>query len=378
VNEVLNNLIVTTEREKQNADTRYRNTQSRLASLPAAEKNLVNMQRDFDVANELYNYLLKKKAEAAISQASIAPQAKIIDPAQAEYATRLGPNLMIFLLAGLMAGLIFPVILILILAVFKNRIESVDEIESRLEIEVLDEIIHHKFKTGLPVVDYPQSGISESFRNLKVKLLNRIPDPVQKVISINSLISGEGKSFISANFAAILSMSNKRVLLIGTDLRNPSLQSYFGPASGKGLSAYLGNEADFNEIIKPTKTPSLFFVHAGELPENPSELLENSRFAELIETARSYFDYIVLDNAPMLLVSDANWTTRFADINLFVLRMNYSRRNETNDINKIVRFNQVKNAYAIVNDAPYKVYSYAARYYKKGYGSYRSNMRVAR
>jgi capsular exopolysaccharide synthesis family protein len=376
--ELLNNLIASTEREKQNADSRVRSTQSRLATLPSAEKNLINMQRDFDVNNELYNFLLKKKAEAAISQASIAPQAKIIDPALAEYATRLGPNLMLYLFAGLFAGLIFPLLLILILAVFKNKIESIDEIEAKLEIEVLDEIIHHKYKSGLPVLDFPQSGISESFRNLKVKMLNRITEAGSKVISINSLIAGEGKSFISANFAAILSMSNKRVLLVGTDMRNPKLHSYLGPISGKGLSDYLNNEADFNEIIKTTKTPLLFLVQAGELPKNPSELLENGRFAEFIESARNFFDYIVLDNAPMLLVSDANWTIKFADINLFVLRINYSRRDETKDINKIVRYTQIQNAFVIVNDTPHKSYTYASRYWKKGYGNHHSNLRVAR
>lgn len=376
IEETLNNLISSTEREKQNIDSRYHSVQSRLTGLPEAEKNLISMQRDFDVNNELYNFLLKKKAEAAISQASIAPQAKVIDPALSEYAVRLGPNLLLYAFAGLFFGIVIPFILILLFGIFNNKIETVKEVESRLMVKILDEIIHHKYKSNLPVIEYPQSGITESFRSLKVKLLNKFQEPWQKVISINSLISGEGKSFISANFAAILSMSNKRVLLVGTDLRNPTLHLFLDTKAGDGLSSFLKNETDFDEIINKTSTPNLFFVQAGAVPQNPSELLENGRFEEFMNTARGQFDYIVLDNAPLLLVPDANLTTRYADISLFILRLNYSRKDEVSDINKIVENSGIKNAYVILNETPQKGYKYGSRYWKNGYGNYYKKMRV--
>jgi tyrosine-protein kinase Etk/Wzc len=377
VEETLNNLISTTEQEKQNIDSRYRTVQARMTVLPEAEKNLISLQRDFDVNNELYNFLLKKKAEAAIMQASIAPQAKVIDPAMSEYAIRLGPNLFLYAFAGMFAGLVIPFIIILFLGIFKNKIESVKEIEARLKVPVLNEIIHHKYKAPLPVVDYPQSGITESFRDLKFKLMRKIPEPWQKVISVNSLISGEGKSFISANFAAILSQSDKSVLLVGTDLRNPKLHSFLETREGDGLSDYLKNEMGFDQIINKTSSPNLFFVQAGSVPQNPSELLENSRFEEFIRIARERYDYIVLDNAPLLLVPDANLTTRYSDINLFILRLNYSRVEEISDINKIVENSGVKNAFVVINEAPQKGYKYGSRYWKKGYGNYYKKMRIA-
>lgn len=377
IKESLDNLIFNAKREKQNIDSRFQTVQARLTQLPETEKNLISMQRDFDVNNELYNFLLKKKAEASISQASIAPQAKIIDPALSEYAVRLGPNLIIFVFSGIFLGLIIPFLLITLVGYFNTKIESEIEIESASKIPVLDEIIHHKYKDSLPILNHPHSGITESFRNLKVKVLNKIPEQHQKVISINSMISGEGKSFISANFAATLSLNKKRVLLVGTDLRNPSLNSVLDIQSGKGLSSFLSNESGFDDIIHSTSFENLFFVQSGAIPDNPSELLENEMFEQFVNIAREQFDYIVLDNAPLLLVPDANWTSRYSDINLFILRLNYSRKKEISNINKLIVNVGIKNSFLVVNDAPQKGYGYGSRYWKKGYGNYNKKMKIA-
>ncbi|MBN1820783.1 MAG: polysaccharide biosynthesis tyrosine autokinase [Prolixibacteraceae bacterium] len=377
IEESIGNLILNTQREKQNIDARYRNVQSRLSRLPESEKNLISMQRDYDVNNDLYNFLLQKKAEASITRASIAPQAKIIDPAQSAYAEKLGPKIIIFIFGGLFLGILIPFLFITISGFFNNKIESVNEIENASGIPVLDEIIHHKYKHPLPVFSHPRSGITESFRNLKVKVLNKIPEPGQKVISVNSMDSGEGKSFISANLAAALSLGNKKVLLVGTDLRNPSLHKTFEIHDGKGLGSYLNNEAEFDEIINPASSENLFFARSGEVPENPSELLESNRFEEFINTARDRFDYIVLDNAPLKLVPDANWTSRFSDIKLFTLRLNYSRKNEVYNINKHVSLTNLKNSFIVVNDTPMQAYGYGSRYWKRGYGKYNKKMRIA-
>jgi len=377
IEKTLDNLIETARREKQNINSRYNTVQARLSSLPETEKNLIAMQREFDVNNELYNFLLKKKAEAAISQASIAPQAKVIDPALAEYAERIGPKLILFAFAGIFAGLIIPFLIITFLAFFNNRIQSSREVESASKVPVIEEIIHHKYRDPLPVFNHPHSGITESIKSLKVKLLRAAPDIGRKVISVNSLISGEGKSFISANLAAALSSGNKRVLLVGTDLRNPRLHTYFGVNEENGLSSFLNNEVNFDEITNTTSYTNLFFTQAGYIPENPSELLENNKFEEFINTARSRFDYIVLDNAPMLLVPDANLVGRVADTSLFILRINYSRKNEISDINKIIRDNKLKNAYVVINDALQRGYGHSYKYWKKGYGNYNRKLRIA-
>lgn len=373
----LDNYINNATREMQNINSRYNSVQSRLSRLPESEKNLISMQRDFDVNNNLYNFLLQKKAEASIKLASIAPQAKIIDPALSEYAQKVGPVLMIYFFGGIFIGIIIPFLIITFTGFFNNRIESVKDIESNSEIPVLAEIIHHKYKDNLPVMNHPRSGITESFRNLKVKINKKFNDPRNKVISINSLVSGEGKSFISTNFAATLSLSNRKTLLVGTDLRSPTLHKFLGVKSGKGLSSFLNNDCGFDEIVCQSPSENLHYVLAGDVPNNPSELLENGMFEQFLNIARQRFDYIVLDNAPIKLVPDAHSTCIYSDINLFILRLKHSRQDEIHEINKMVAFNEIKNSFIIINDAPHHAYGYGNKYWRKGYGNYRKTFKIA-
>ncbi|NQU85620.1 MAG: CpsD/CapB family tyrosine-protein kinase, partial [Mariniphaga sp.] len=202
-------------------------------------------------------------------------------------------------------------------------------------------------------------------------------EPNKKVISVNSLVSGEGKSFISTNFAATLSLSGKRVLLVGTDLRNPTLHTFLGTKQDIGLSSFLNNESGFDEIINQSSSENLFYVLAGEVPDNPSELLENGMFEQFLNIARERFDYIVLDNAPIKLVPDANWTNRYSDINLFILRLKYSRQAEIPEINKMVTLNEIKNSYLVINDTAISSYGYGNKYWRKGYGNYHKKTKTA-
>lgn len=366
--ENLRNLLQNAEREKQNMEARFQNIQARLKQLPETEKKLIEMQRDFDVNNELYNFMIKKKAEASINLASIAPQAKIIDEALEERAVYVGQNIIIYLFGGLFAGFLIPFLFVTISGYFNNKIESPEDIEKDSKLPLYDGIINHSYKDKLPVVKYSRSGIAESFRGLKINLQYVISNPDKKVISVNSLISGEGKSFISSNFAAILSMTNKRVLLVGADLRRPRLHSFLEINEDIGLSTYLNNDHSFEEVVTETDVPNLYLAQAGKIPDNPSELLESKKFEDFLSEARLLFDYIVIDNAPILLVPDAIWTSRHSDVNLFVLRLNYSLKEQIKKINKITEFNKIKQASIVLNGVNRKGYGYGKNYWKEGYG----------
>ncbi|NOY95844.1 MAG: polysaccharide biosynthesis tyrosine autokinase [Chlorobi bacterium] len=364
----LHNLIRDAERDTQSINNRFNTIQARLAKLPETEKRLVDIQRDFEVKNELYNFLIKKKAEASILQASIAPQAKVIDPALVETAVRVGPVLIFYLFGGIVLGFLIPFIFITVIGFFDNSIASLEEIEKESKIPVLDGIIHHKYKVKLPVIEHPRSGIAESFRGLKVNLQEVLNQPGSKVISINSLLPKEGKSFISTNFAAILAMYNKKVLLVGADLHKPSIHLFIGEKSDTGLSSFLDNQTSFEEIIQPTQVTNLSLIQAGASRSNPSGLFDNGRLEEFFNRARAAFDYIVLDNAPVLLIPNAIVINQFADVNLFILRLNQSHKDQIKQINKIVEFNKIKQASILVNDVPHKGYGYAHKYWKQGYG----------
>jgi len=372
----LKSVINTIKQENENINQRYRTIQGRLSQLPETEKNLIGMQRDYDVNNELYNFLLKKKAEAAISHASIIPQAKIIDPAMSAYAKKLGPKIILFVLGGLFLGLIIPFLIITLSGFFNNRIESLHEIESKSQIPIINEIVQHKFKSNVPVINNPRSGIAESFRNLKMNLTSN-GDKIPQVISINSMISGEGKTFVSANLSSIFALSNKKVLLVGTDLRNPKLHSFLKINKALGLSNYLRGENSFDEVLTNTEIPNLYFVEAGPIPSNPTDLLESVNLKTFISTAREEFDFIILDNAPLLLVPDAICTNKLSDLSLFVFRLNYSRKDEIRELNNLVKKHLIKNASVVINCAVQRGYGYGKRYWKNGYGEKIKNVKTA-
>ncbi len=375
--ETLKNQIKSTETKLSSMKERYSSIQERLKKLPETEKQLVGIQREFDLNNELYTYMLQKKAEASISKASIAPEVQVIDPAIVDAAIKVGPSMVKNVFAGLMGGFILPFVFITLVGFFNNKIETREEIEKSSHIPVLEGIIQHKYNTKLPVIQHPRSGIAESFRGLKSNLNAILEQPGAKVVSINSLIPGEGKSFISSNFSAILTKANKKVLLIGADLHKPTLHKYLDVQESFGLSNYFKNEKAIEEIITNTSVPNLQFIQAGPIPNNPSDLLDNSKFERLVDVARLMFDYIIIDNAPILLVPDAILTSSFSDVSLFILRINHSHKDQIKQINKVVDFNKVKRAAIVINDAPDRGYGYGNKYWKKGYGEYKNKMSIA-
>lgn len=378
--QTISNQQKSSELKLQSLNERHRSIQQRLRRLPETEKQLIGVQRDFDLSNEFYTYMLQKKAEASISQASIAPEIQIVDKAFVEAAKQTGPTLIINLAFGFLGGSFIPFIIITLMIFFSNKIETISEIERGSKVPVLDGIMKHMYKVYLPVVHHPRSGISESFRGLKTNITTLLENQESKVISVNSLIPGEGKSFISSNLAATLAKTNKKVLLIGADLHKPTLHMFIDTPISQGLSNYLSNEKTIEEIVAETSIQNLFFIQTGEIKENPSDLMDSTRFEKLFEYARKNFDFVILDNAPLLLVPDAILTSRFSDLVLFIIRINYSHKDEIRQINKVVEFNKIENAAIVANGVRESSYSYGygnrKKYWKNGYGEYKSRLKI--
>lgn len=380
--ETLNNQLQATIAKKESLQKRYDTVQERLKKLPDTEKQLVSIQREFDLNNELYTYMLQKKAEASISKASIAPEVQVIDEALVEAAERTGPNLIVKLGTGLIAGVIIPFIFITLLSFFNNKIETLEDVEKLSDIPVFEGIVRHKYKEKLPVVHFPRSGVSECFRGIKSNVNAIFDQPGPKIISINSLVPGEGKSFISSNLSAALSKANKKVLLIGADLHKPTLHLYLDIKESIGLCDFLSGEKNIEDIITTTIYPNLSFIQAGDYPENPSDLLDSSKLNTLFDYARKSYDYIVIDNAPLMLIPDTIVTSRLADVSLFIVRVNQSHKDQVKQINKIVGFNKLEHAAIVINDMPESGYGYGyygnrRKYWKKGYGEYKHKMSIA-
>ena len=376
LDQTLKNQLQATELKMRSLDERYSSIQKRLIRLPETEKKLIEVQRDVDLNNEYYNYMLQKKAEASLTKASISPEIRIIDSAIVEAAKQTGPNLAKNVLLGFFGGAIVPFIFISLIGFFNNKIETINEVEKESKIPVFEGIMRHKYKVKLPVIHHPRSGLAESFRGLKTNINTLVERADSRVISVNSLIPGEGKSFISSNLAVIFSKTNKKVLLIGADLHKPTLHEFLGVKETFGLTNYLNNEKSIQDIIFATEITNLYLIQTGFVSENPSDLMDSIKFEKLMEQTRKMFDYVVIDNAPLLLIPDAILMSQLSDITLFILRMNYSHKNEIKQINKITNFNKIDTAAIVLNDTPESGYGYGygyrKKYWKKGYGEIKS------
>lgn len=371
--ETVKKQLEATDNKMKSLQARYNTVQSRLRKLPEKEKRIVGIQRDFDLNNELYNYLMQKKAEASMLKASVAPDVQVLDPARIETARFIGPNLMKMLAIGVVGGLFLPFLAITLISLFNSKIETREEIEHIAKIPVFEGIIKHRYKDNLPVIQHPRSGIAESFRGLKSNLIALFKNQECIVVGVNSLIPGEGKSFIASNFSAVLAKSNKKTLLIGADLFKPTLHDYFGLKETDGLGSFLKNEKSLEEVIVKTNIPNLDFIQGGSAHHDPSDLTDTPKFGQLIEDARKFYDYIVIDNPPLMLIPDTILTSKFSDIVLFVLRINFSHKEQIKQINKIVDFNKIQKSAIVINEVPGRDYGYGKKYWEKGYGEHKYN-----
>ncbi|MCW0483150.1 GumC family protein [Gaoshiqia sediminis] len=357
-----------------NLTRRIENMNAQLKLYPKTEQELMNIKRSFDLNNELYTFLLKKRAEAAITHASNVPDTQILDQAAPDITVQTGPSMTMNVAVGGFMGLAIPFVIIIVMNYFNDKINSAEEIEQMTSIQVIGNLINNNNKKEpLPTIRHPRSAIAESFRELRTNLRFLYPDESSKVISINSVIPREGKSFTAVNLASMIAINSMKVLLIDCDMRKPSAHKYLSCENTVGLSTYLIGQHERNEIIQKTKIENLQLISGGPVPPNPSEMLETGRLKQLISECRIEYDYIIIDNSPLSLVSDGIIISQFTDINLFVLRQDYSTKGEVRFINHMNTDKSMKNAGIILNDINLRKHAhtgyYGAKYsFKSSYG----------
>ena len=374
--ETLDNLITQSEFKMKNFDDQIAEINSQMTSMPQTEQQLMNMKSQFDLNNELYTFLLQRRAEAAISHASNQPDARVLDPARSTTVRQTGPNRIMFLAAGVCLGGVIPFIIIVLSIYFNEKLKSAEEIEQMTDIPIIGNIIHNPYNNDpTPAIKNPRSAIAESLRELRTNLRFIQPDKSHKIISVHSVIPGEGKTFTTLNLATILAMNNKKVLLIDSDLRKPSIHKFLNLENKEGLSTYLVGANDLKDIRVKTRIENLSFIPGGPIPPSPSELVENPRYEELLKTFKDQYDYIIIDNPPLTMVSDGIIMSYYSDLNLFVLKQDYSSKDQVKFLNYVTKQRQMKNPGIIFNDINTTKYIYAGYYgskynYKNSYGHY--------
>ena len=346
----VNSLLANEQRELAKLQIQKNEINSQLAEMPKTERTLLGFKRDFDINSQLYNYLLQKSAEAAISLASNDPDVQVLDKASIENVEKVGFKPYVNVLIGLIFAFLITFIAIILSEFTNTRLKNAEYVMGSLNLSIAGFIPHNASNMGIPVLKRPYSAITESFRDLRTTLQFLLQDSNKNIIAIHSAIRGEGKSFVSVNLASILAMSGKKVLLIEGDFRNPHLFRALDLKNENGLSDFLIHGSSLNDILKKSAIEGLSFISAGLMAPRLSEMVSAERVNQLLAVAKQQFDYILIDNAPFKMVADAKIFASQSDINLFVLRMNYSSEDELAFINKTASEEMTKNMIVVVND----------------------------
>jgi tyrosine-protein kinase Etk/Wzc len=349
--------------------------------LPSTERQLINIQRKFDLSNTVYTYLLEKRSESSIARASSVSDNRIIDKASFFSSIQIKPRTKINLIIAFILGFILPVTAIVLIDFFNDRVMDKSDIERKTKVPIIGYISHSEGKNEIAVVEKPGSSLAESFRSVRTSLKYFVKGNEKAVIAVSSTISSEGKTFISVNLASIIAMLGKKVLLIGLDLRKPRINKIFEFDSSPGMSTYLSGNDDYEETIRKTQIDNLFYAPSGPIPPNPAELIETEQMKMFIQRAKKEFDYIIIDTPPVAIVTDTLLLAPYVNINLFIVRQRYTSCNTLEMIDQLHRQGELKNMAIIINDISLSgYYGYGMRYgnnygygYSYGYNYYGSN-----
>lgn len=346
-----------------------RDAEKQLDLLPASERQLIAVQRNYALLENLYVFLMQKLSEAGISKAGNTSDIIPVNPAQQGGA--ISPKPAQNYTIAVVAGLAIPLALFILFELLNTKVQSKEDIEKMTSIPFIGGVGHNSSGNNLTVREKPKSGVAESFRALRSNLNFFTGNKTKQVFMVSSSISGEGKTFTTINLATVFALSGKKTLIIGADMRRPKISEDFGRDNEVGLSTFLSGLSDFSEVVRDTDIENLFLVSGGPVPPNPSELLLTDRFEGFIKRALEEFEFVIVDTPPLALVTDAFVISKYVDHTVFVLRQNYSPKEFVRSIDEYYKSGKLKNMSILLNDI-YKSglgYGYGQGYaYNYGYG----------
>ncbi|MBL0342299.1 MAG: polysaccharide biosynthesis tyrosine autokinase [Bacteroidetes bacterium] len=324
--------------------------ESKIRQIPEIERDLLSIQRKFEVNQNIYIYLLQKKAETSIAKAAAISDNKILDSASL-IDEPVEPNKKMVLLLALFASIAIPLILLFTIKFLKTTVSNREELTRLTKVPVLGIVGHVNLNDNLIVHHNPKSRISEAFRSIRTNLQFFGSTSGNKIILVTSSVGGEGKSFVTINLASVIAMLNYKVVIVGLDLRKPKLFEDFKLGNETGVSSYLIGKSSIEALIKPTGIPHLDIISAGPIPPNPSELISKPQMGAFFEELSKMYDYIVVDTPPVGIVSDALLLMNYSHINIYVVRENYSRKEYIASLNEQFEEGKFKNISILLNDS---------------------------
>lgn len=346
---------------------------SQLSAQPTIDKGLQEIFREQSVKDNIYTFLLQKREEIALQKTLATPTAQFID--SPTDSGPVSPNRLAIIGIGLLIGLLIPALIILIKRLLSPKFKDQEELARVTSVPVIGEICHDETKEPVVVGANVASPIAELFRLLRNNINFTCGGSKHKVILLTSTISGEGKTFVALNLAMTYALSDKRVIVLGLDIRRPVLARTCGVSNQQGITTYLSGQEDSIDslIVKSSFNDNLDILPAGPVPPNPNELLMSDRMAEMFAYLREKYDYIIVDTSPIGMISDTFLITQFSDIQLYVTRASYSTKKSLTVLHNAVNSNRLPHAYILLNGVDMNSNTYIYRRYGHyGYDSKRT------
>jgi len=343
-----------------------------IRAIPRQEREYTEIKRQQGVKEALFLFLLQKKEEKYLNLSLVEPTSKLIDDVSSS-GDPVSPKRTLILFFSMVLGFLIPVIGIKIRDLLRYQIETKEELVALTSVPILGEIPKSEQKENVIIRENSTDSFTELVRLLRTNLLFVLDSPDKKVINIVSSMSGEGKTFIAINLAVSLALLDKKVLVVGLDVRKPKLAEYLQLDNKTGMTSYLTGQITKEQLIRASGVHhNLSVIVAGPVPPNPSELLTKPALDKLITELRREFDYIIIDTAPIGVVSDSFSLNRIADVNLYVVRSNYTPKKAIEDANGLHKNKKLKNLYFVLNNIDRRKMGYnygSGKKYVYGYGN---------
>jgi len=338
-------------------------------SLPSLGTEYSKNKRLYALYDEFYISQIQKKAEFEIAEAGVVTNFVILSPATLP-GSPIYPNKLYVYALGIVSGLVICIAFVLIRYLLHNKISSQSELENLIDAPFLGVVPGIKNTDPKLLVDKsPKSGLSESLRVIRTNMEFMNPDASNKIIAITSTVSGEGKTFISINLGGIIAFSKMKVILVDLDMRKPKIHQAFSQAENlKGVSTILIKKHSISSCINNTSIDNLDYISAGPTPPNPSELIHSDEFDNFLMQLKDSYDMVMLDTPPVGLVTDGMLAMNKADLSIYVVRADYSKKSFVKNINRLINVNKLENLTVVLNGM--KV---SGSGYGYGYGGYYSS-----
>ncbi len=377
IKETLSSIMLANRMAKDENQQQINRLNSEASGLPIKERQLLGFERKFNLNNVLYTFLMTRSAEAQIQSASNSPDNELIDPARATELT--SPNKMLAILIAITLAIGLPTFVIIIKELVHNRITSDEDLSFLTKLPVIANFPHSRLSYNTVVLTEPGSKIAESFRSLRTYMGFFTQNIECPVILVTSSVSGEGKTFAAINLASAYSLTGKKVILIGFDLRRPSLYKSFKLDGEWGITSYLIGEKTINQVIYKSDYDGLDILPSGPIPPNPGELSSMGKAVDMVKYLKGKYDYVIIDSPPIGVVSDIYSVASIADSILMMVRHDYTKKNILASTLTEMQNVGLKSPSILVNDVKSRGQSYRYAYkYKYDYSPQNSKKSKSR